>query len=218
MIEAYGFYRSDFGRGWHAEWRAGDLAVRVPPLGRAAQPGVDLYLGKQLGEFNIGLLYENKRMEHEYTGIAIQFRPGPVTKALGRYSADYSRHPEGFSVQIPLLHLRLNESRFVRSGDILVGEVRAVRIRTLWVQGFIRNQYEHRLESWGDTTDPRLRCVVTEEPWYLQTEALVSPHFAPDNAWFRDREGPGQFVQRVTYRFYREGRGKREEGRETSLF
>jgi hypothetical protein len=212
VIEAYAFYRSDFGRGWHAESRIGDLAVRNVPLGRAGQPGVDLYLGKQLGEFNVGLLYENKRTEHDYTGIAVQFRPGPVTKALGRYSADYSRHPEGFTVQIPLLHERLNESRFVRSGDILVGEVRAVRIRTLWVQGTIRNQYEHRLESWGDTIDPHLHCVVTEEPWYLQTEALVSPHVLPDNRWLTDREGPGQFVQRVTYRYYRaKDKGKREE-------
>jgi hypothetical protein len=205
VIEAYAFYRSDFGRGWHAESHAGDLAVRIAPLGRAAQPGVDVFVGKQLGEFNVGLLYENKRTEHEYTGIAVQFRPGPVTKALGRYSVDYSRRPEGFTAQIPLLHMRLNESRFVRPGDVLVGEVRAVRIRTLWVQGYVRNQYEHRLESWGDTTGLHLHCVVTEEPWYLQTEALVSPHFAPDNSWFRDREGPGQYVQRVTYRYYRPG-------------
>jgi hypothetical protein len=203
VIESYAFYRTDFGRGWHVEGRAGDIAVRVEPLGRAGQPGVDLYLGKQLGEFNVGLLYENKRTEAEYTGIAVQFRPGPVTKVLGRYSIDYSRRPEGFTAQIPLLHLRLNESRFVHSGEVLVGEVRAARIRTLWVQGYVRNQYEHRLESWGVNGGPNVRCVVTEEPWYLQTEALVSPHLVPDNRWLHDRQGPGQFVQRVTYRYYR---------------
>jgi len=203
LMEAYGFYRSDFGRGWHVEGRLGQIAVRSEPLGQRGQPGGDVYIGRQVGEFNVGLLYENKRSEHEFSGIMVQFRPGPVTRALGHVSLDYSRTPEGISAQIPLLHLRLNESRFVRSRDILVGEVRAVRIRTLWQQGFVRNEYEHRLESWGDTGDPRLHCVVTEEPWYLQTEALVSPHLVPDQRWERDRQGPAQFVQRVTYRYYR---------------
>ncbi|HZP81845.1 MAG TPA: hypothetical protein VFB21_09430, partial [Chthonomonadaceae bacterium] len=204
VIESYLFYRSDFGRGWHFEARGGWLAVRREPLGQSAQPGGNVYLGKQIGEFNVGLLYENKRREHEFSGLMVQFRPTEVTRALGKVSFDYSRRPiEGFSVQIPVWHGRLNESRFVRSGDVLVGEVRAVRIRTLWQQGFVRNQYEHRLASWGETGDPRLHCVVTEEPWYLQTEALVSPHLIPDARWERDRMGPGQFVQRVTYRYYR---------------
>lgn len=203
VIEAYGFYRSDFGRGWRFEGRGGDLAVRTEPLGRAAQPGYSVYVGKQLGEFNVGALYERKRTEHEYSGLMVQFRPGPVTRALGKVSFDYSRSPEGISVQIPLWHPRLGESRFVRPDDVLVGEVRSVRIRTLWRQGYVRNQYEHRLESWGETGDSRLHCVVTEEPWYLQTEALVSPHLVPDERWERDRQGPGQFVQRVTYRYYR---------------
>ena len=133
----------------------------------------------------------------------IQFRPGPVTKALGRYTMDYSRRPEGFTAQIPLWHGRLNESRFVRPNDILVGEVRAVRVRTVFLQGYQRNQYEHRLASWGETTDSKLHCVVTEEPWYLEAEALVSHHLIPDARWERDRMGPGQYVQRVTYRYYR---------------
>lgn len=201
--EAYGFYRSSFGRGWHLEGRCGDLAVRREPLGRRGRPGGSLYVGKQIGEFNVGLLYENKRTEHEYAGIVVQLRPGPVTRVLGRVSFDYSRKPEGFTAQIPLWHGRLRESRFVRSGDELVGEIRAVRLRTLWQQGFVRNQYEHRLDSWGETADPRLHCVVTEEPWYLQAEALVSPHLLPDTRWERDRQGPGQFAQRVTYRYYR---------------
>ncbi len=203
IIEAYGFYRHDFAGTWHFESRFGALAVRHEPLGRGGELGANAYLGKQLGEFNVGVLYENKHHEHEYAGIMVQFRPGPVTRALGKVSFDYSRQPEGFTVQLPLLHLRLNENRTVRSGDILVGEVRAVRIRTLWQQGFVRNEYEHRLESWGPTGDPKLRCVVTEEPWYLQTEALVSPHLTPDARWERDRQGPAQFVQRVTYRYYK---------------
>jgi hypothetical protein len=203
FLEAYGFYRSDFGRGWHAEGRLGLLAVRHEPLGRPGQFGGNVYLGKQFGEFNVGLLYEHKQTEPEFTGISVQFRSGPVTRFLGRYSADYDRSPEGIALQIPVWHGRLNESRFVRSGDILVGEVRSIRIRTLWQGGYIRNQYEHRLASWGETADPKLHCVVEEEPWYLQTEALVSPHLVPNDDWFRDRQGPGQFVQRVTYRYYR---------------
>jgi hypothetical protein len=204
IIEVYGFYRHDFGRGWHFEGRLGGLAVRREPLGRGAEFGGDVYLSKQVGEFNIGLLYEKKRNEQEFSGVMVQFRPGPVTRAMGTVSLDYSRNPqEGFSAQIPVLHLRLNEQHSVRSGDILVGEVRAVRMRTLWQQGFVRNEYEHRLESWGETSSPKLRCVVTEEPWYLQTEALLSPHLIPDTRWARDRMGPGQYVQRVTYRYYR---------------
>ena len=202
-IEGYGFYRADFGRGWRVELRAGDLAVRVEPLGRAAQPGGALYLGKQIGEFNVGLLYENKQNEPTYTGIMVQLRPTRITRALGRYSFDYSRQPEGFTAQIPLLHARINESTVIRSEDMLVGEVRAVRIRTLWQQGYTRNEYEHRLESWGETTDRTLHCVVTEEPWYLQAEALVSPNLTPSAKWERERQGPGQFAQRVTYRYYR---------------
>lgn len=203
VIEAYGFYRSTFGRGWHVEGRAGDLAVRAEPLGRTGQPGAAVYLGKQLGEFNVGVLYEHKQKEHEFAGIMVQFRSNPVTRALGYVSFDYSRAPEGFTVQVPLWHADIRESHIIRPGEILVGEVRAVRVKTLWQQGFIRNEYEHRLESWGETSDPRLHCVVDEEPWHLQAEALVSPHLVPNSNWFRDRMGPGQFVQRVTYRFYR---------------
>ncbi|HLV78941.1 MAG TPA: hypothetical protein VKT32_01630, partial [Chthonomonadaceae bacterium] len=203
VIEAYGFYRSTFGRGWHFEGRAGDLARRFEPLGRSGEPGAVAYLGKQLGEFNVGILYEHKQKEHEFAGIMVQFRSNPVTRALGYVSFDYSRKPEGFTVQVPLWHAAFNQSHIIRPGEILVGEVRAVRVRTLWQQGFVRNEYEHRLESWGETASPRLHCVVEEEPWYLQAEALVSPHLVPNATWERDRMGPGQFVQRVTYRYYR---------------
>lgn len=87
-----------------------------------------------------------------------------------------------------------------------------MRMRTLWLQGFVRNEYEHRLELWGETTAPGLRCVVTAEPWYLQAEALVSPHLIPDARWERDRMGPGQYVQRVTYRYYRPYKRERPDG------
>ena len=108
ILETYGFYRSDFGRGWHLEGRGGLLAPRTLPVGRNATAGGAVYLGKQIGEFNVGFLYENKRDDGEYSGIMVQFRPGPVTRALGKYTVDYSRRPEGFTAQIPLWHGRLN--------------------------------------------------------------------------------------------------------------
>jgi hypothetical protein len=45
------------------------------------------------------------------------------------------------------------------------------------------------------------------EPWYLQVEALVSPHSLPTNwdeakEWESDRQGPAQLKQPVTYKFY----------------
>ena len=97
--------------------RAGDLAVRAQPLGRSAQPGASVYVGKQLGKFNIGVLYENKRNKSTFSGLMLQLRPTRITKALGRYMVDYSRQPEGFTAQIPLLHLRMNESTHIRSGE-----------------------------------------------------------------------------------------------------
>ena len=203
LMETYGFYRSDFGRGWRFETRAGVIQQRRLPVGQHGEPGGDLYLGKQLGEFNVGVLMESKRDEAGYCGLMVQFRPGPVTRALGRYSIDYSGRPDGVEAQIPLLHERFGESRFVRTDDVLVGEVRAVRIRTVGQQGFVRNEYEHRLESWGETSNRRLHCVVVEEPWYIESAAAASPHLLPDHHWFAGYSQPVQYVQRVTYRYYR---------------
>ena len=112
-----------------------------------SQTGDDLYLGRRVGEFQIGLLYENGQNERAFGGLMFQFSPGKTTKAIRKVSLDYSHPPDGITAQIPLLHFRLNESRFVRRGDILVDEVRSVRVRTVGEQGFARNEYEHRLES-----------------------------------------------------------------------
>lgn len=205
VMAAYAFYRSDLWHSWHFETRLGDLAVRNEPLGRAGQPGYDLYMGKQVGDFNVGLLYEHKQTEADFTGIAVQFKPGSVANVFGKYTIDYSRHPDGFTAQVPLLHFRFNEDRSAPTGAKLVGEIRAVRMRTIDAQGFTRNQYEHRLQTWGRTGDRGLICVVHSHPWYIQAEALVSPHTSPDSKWFHDRSGPGQYVQLVTYRFYSRG-------------
>ncbi|HEY3418317.1 MAG TPA: hypothetical protein VGM23_15685, partial [Armatimonadota bacterium] len=94
------------------------------------------------------------------------------------------------------------------AGGVLVGAVTAERIRTYWQNGHVRNYYEHRLSAWGETDGPNIVAVEVEEPWYLQAEALVSPHtrlgsWEDLKAWERDRQGPAQISQRVTYQFYR---------------
>ncbi len=203
VIDAYGFYRTNFLHSWHVEVRGGDLAVRALPLGQAGQPGYSAYLGKQLGEFNVGVFYEHKRTEPDYSGIAVQFRSTPITRTIGHYMIDYSRHPDGFTAQIPLLHIRFGEHTKAPKGGILMGQVSAIRIKTIDAQGFVRNQYEHRIASWGDTADPHLICVVKSQPWYLQAEALFSPHTLFTSSWFHNRAGPGQYVQRVIYNYYK---------------
>ena len=69
----------------------------------------------------------------------------------------------------------------------------------------MRNYYEHRLSAWGETGGSDLVVVMKEKPWYLQAEAVVSPHsFAVGfTEWDRDRTGPAQISQTVSYRFYR---------------
>ena len=61
-------------------------------------------------------------------------------------------------------------------GLVLVGEIVAERVRTYWQNGQVRNWYEHRLSSWGRTSGRGVVAVMVEDPWYLQLEALVSPH------------------------------------------
>jgi hypothetical protein len=202
-IEWYGFARRGFGDGWTVEGRFGALAQRPEPLGRPARRGGSFFLGKRLGEFEVGAMVEKLRGYPTYTGIMVRFRPTDITRALGKIGFDYDRSPDGIAVQYDLLHVRFNENTHVAPDEELVGEVRAVRLRTYWQQGFQRNEYEHRLSSWGITQGPGLRVVVEEQPWHLDLEALVSPHTTPNRAWFRDRQGPAQLAQEVTYKFYR---------------
>jgi len=202
-IEWYGLFRRGFGDGWTVEGRYGALAARPEPLGRPAKHGANFFLGKQIGEFEVGAMVERRRGERTYTGVMVRFRPADITRALGAIGFDYARKPEGIAVQYDLLRLRFNEHTRPAPDEELVGEVRAVRVRTYWQQSFQRNEYEHRLSSWGQTGGPDVRVVVEEKPWYLEQEALVSPHVALNRAWFRDRQGPAQLAQEVVYRFYR---------------
>ncbi len=203
VVETYGFFRRDIGGGWRTEFRAGGLANRPEPLGRNAIPGIDLYLGKQLGPFTVGFLYEKRENEQAYTGVMVTFGSTPITRAAGTLTLDYQRHDEGASVEATLARVTFGQARDPGPDAILVGEIYATRLRTLWQGGYNRNYAELRTSSEGETNDPSLLMVAEEAPWYLDLESLVSPHTTVSNSWFRDRKGPGEFRQDVVYRFYR---------------
>ena len=209
LIEGYGRYMHDLGA-FHVEARAGRLAVREEPLGRGAM-GVDLYLGTATyrNGWSGGLLYEKLQGSATTTGIMVTFPFTPLTRDLGEVAFDYDRAPQGIALQLPLTGGTLGGLRRTPPpGATLVGEMTAARIRTYWQNGQVRNYYEHRLSASGDTTSRDLIVVMKEEPWYLQAEALVSPHstflsLEDLKRWETDREGPAQIMQRVTYQFYR---------------
>lgn len=211
-VEWYGFLRRSFGSGWRFEGRLGALAVRVEPLGRPARRGGNVFLSREVGEFEIGAMYEKLRGYPAYTGVMVRFRSTDITRFLGRVAFDYARKPEGFAFQYDLLDWTINASSAPAPGEELVGEVRAVRLRTYWQQSFLRNEYEHRISSWGETRCAGLRMVAEEKPWYLELEALVSPHVSVRSEWLRDRQGPAQLAQEVVYRFYRKREARKGEG------
>ena len=225
--EKYIYYRKTSAP-WHFEARYGDLALRSLPIGRADE-GYSIFAGRDMGEWSAGLLYEDVSGQETYTGIVITFKKESSTAWAGAMALDYTRSPEGFAVQVPLLSgtiggiRRIDSSRqpfftgvlmspgrdgyLEAEGLILVGEITAERVRTYWQNGQVRNWYEHRLSSWGKTSGKGIVAVMIEDPWYLQLEALVSPHtdFSSREAleeWERDRMGPAQISQRVVYRFY----------------
>lgn len=203
-LEWYGFFRHGLGSGWRIECRAGALANRPEPLGQPARRGASFFVGKQLGDFDLGAMVERRRSDKTYTGISVRFRPTDITRFLGHIGFDYARKPEGIAVQQDFLHLRFGEqTKPAPENEELVGEVEAVRLRTYWQQSYQRNEYEHRLSSWGETGKAGDRVVAVEQPWTLELEALVSPHTSPSKEWVRDRQGPAQLSQKVTYKFYR---------------
>ena len=225
--EKYIFYRH-VSTPWHFEARYGDLALRSLPLGRSDE-GYSLFVGRAIGNWSVGLLFEDVHGQDTYTGIVVTFAEGKTTELLGSVAFDYTRSPQGFAVQAPLISGTIGNLRRSNSagrqyytgilmgpgkkdyvdmdGFELVGEVVAERIRTYWQNGQARNWYEHRLSGWGRTSGPGLIAVMVEDPWYLKLEALVSPHtkFTSWEAledWESDRMGPAQLNQKVLYRFY----------------
>jgi hypothetical protein len=206
-LEWYAFFRHGLGSGWRIEGRAGALANRPEPLGQPARRGGSFFVGKQLGDFDVGAMVERRRGDPTYTGILVRFRSTDITRFLGHIGFDYARAPEGIAVQQDFWHVRFGEqTKPAPADEELVGEVSAIRVRTYWQQSYQRNEYEHRLSSWGETGKSGDRVVVVEQPWHLDLEALVSPHASLGREWFRDRQGPAQLAQEVTYRFYRKRR------------
>lgn len=204
LLENYLFYRQNFGK-LHFETHVGGLAVRPEPLERK-ENGYNVYLGTTGTRYTLGLLYEKLHNYPAYTGVMVSFPMNRTTKAMGKVAFDYDRTPEGFAMQIPLAAGRIGGiQKEIPEGSILVGEIKAERLRTYWQNGQVRNYYEHRISHWGETGGNDMIVVMKEEPWYLQTEALVSPHKFSEGlkTWERDRQGPAQLSQKVTYQFYR---------------
>jgi len=201
-IEDYAFYRRDFGA-LRFEARGGGIASRQEPLGGPTHAGYDVYLGMTHKGYTAGALYEKRQGDPAYTGVMIAFPNDTITRALGKVGFDYTREPEGFSVQVPILHGGIGFAREAPPGQTEVGEVVAVRTRTFWQAGLIRNFYEHRISAWGETSGPDLVVTMEEKPVYLSAEALVSPHTTLDSKWFHDRQGPAHNSRLVIYHFYR---------------
>ncbi len=204
LLEDYLFYRQNFGK-LHFESHVGGLAVRPEPLGRK-ENGYNVYLGTTGTRYTVGLLYEKLQNQPAYTGVMVTFPMNHTTKAMGKVAFDYDRTPEGFAMQIPIASGRIGGIQKKAPEDgVLVGEIKAERLRTYWQNGQVRNYYEHHISNWGETGGTDLVVVIKEEPWYLQTEALVSPHkFSVGiKTWERDRQGPAQLSQKVTYQFYK---------------
>lgn len=229
--ERFVFFRNTSGP-WHFEARYGDLPLRSIPMGKTGE-GYSIFAGRSLGDMSAGFLYEDIQGQENFTGIVVTFAKNSMTSFMGSMNFDYTRSPQGFAMQIPLISGTIGNMRRLDAdrepfftgvlmspggsgyleaeGLVLVGEIAAERIRTYWQNGQERNWYEHRLSSWGRTSGPDIVTVMVEDPWYLQLEALVSPHtdFSSMDAlkeWESDRMGPAQVSQRVVYRFY--GRGE----------
>jgi len=202
IIEEYAFYRNRFGS-LHFEARAGGIAGRKEPLGGPAHKGFDVYLGTGYKGYTGGLFYEKRADERAYTGVLIIFRDDRINRALGTVGFDYTRDPDGFSVQVPIVHGHAGFAREASPPGELVGEVIAVRERTYWQAGLIRNFYEHPVSVRGETAGRDLVVTIEEKPMYLWAEALVSPHTRLNSKWFDDRQGPAHNARLVIYRFYR---------------
>lgn len=205
-IENYGRYQGELGP-LVFEGRAGELQLRPEPLGRSAL-GYNLFAGARWQGFQAGMLYERLTGQPIYTGVMVGFASNGLTQWAGTVGIDYARSPQGAAVHLTPLKGRFGFAAEVPDGAELVGEVEAERIRTYWQNSQIRNYYEHRLSSWGETSSSDLIAVLEEEPWYLQAEALVSPNNSFQDwddlvRWERARQGPAQISQKVRYQFYR---------------
>lgn len=227
--ERYVFYRTDSGP-WHFEARWGDLPVRQEPPGKAER-GFSLFAGRTWNDWTLGLLYEEMDNRPASTGIVLWFAPGELARTSGELALKFTRSPfRGIAAQLPLARGTFGRVRRISSQDappfpgvlmlpgekgylearnfVLVGEVRAERIRTYWEDGQSRNWYEHRLSSWGETSSPDLYVLMLEDSWERDFESSVSPNTSLGTReavrkWERERADATRLNQKVTYRFYK---------------
>lgn len=214
LIENYLFYRNDFGP-IDFEARAGRMQLRRPvsELGRGGR-GYSIYLGGSWEGYKAGFLYENLRNEELdqqdiMTGVMVTFDFSSITELFGEVRFDYTRSPQGIGMHFPLAGGYIGDLKEEPpENGVLVGEIEAERVITYWQNSQGRNFYEHRISSWGEQAGDDIVVVIDEEPWYLKLEALVSPNTSFRTwddlvTWERQRQGPAQLGQYVTYEFYR---------------
>ena len=222
-IQNYLFYRNQFGP-VDFETRFGEMQLRHPggPIEREGRPyqlgrsgsGYSIYLGGNWEGYRAGFLYEDLKDEKFderdiRTGVMVSFDFSFITEKLGETRFDYTRSPQGLGMHYTLADGYLgNIKTEPPEGAVPVGGEKAERMITYWQNGQGRNFYEHRSSRWGQEYDEDLIVVIEEKPWYLQLEALVSPHTSFSSredlkTWERHRQGPAQLCQEVTYRFYR---------------
>lgn len=204
--ENYLFYRARLGW-WEIEARLGRLQRRTKPRFRGS-PGQSIYSGVRLGDYRVGLFYEDIDEEPIRTGILVEFAPSPVTEMAGNVGLDFTRNPMGFGIQVPISRGSFGFLDTPPAGTTLVGVVEAERTITYFENGQGRNFYEHIVSHEGIVSGDDLHIVITEQPWYLRIESLVSPHNKFKNwddfvQWEKTRQGPAQLAQRVVYRYYR---------------
>ena len=186
--------------------RGGMIPIRTEPLGRSAA-GVDVLVGVPVGSAMVGLLYENSVNRPSYTGISVTFPLNDKKQAAGEYAFDYARSPRGIGLNLPLAEGEIGDvHNSIPANATLVGEIYAVRVRTYWQNSQIRNEYEHRVATWGKT-GKEYYVLMDEQPWQLSVEALVSPHTDINSTqglrdWEHDRQGPAELRRMVVYRFY----------------
>lgn len=223
IIESYAFYKDSFSF-LDIEARYGALQLRNPvgpanvrtenpfQLGRSGE-GFDLYLGTSIGNYKVGILYEEIyddkfKYNDVRTGIIVRFGENFVTEALGGIRFDYTRSPLGMGAHITLAEGNIGYDKNIDSDKYeLVGQVEALRVITYWQNGQGRNFYEHKLSYTGDV-EGDLLVTVAEKPWYLAVESLVSPHTelwtkSEFNEWEKHRQGPAQLEQKVIYKYYK---------------
>ena len=237
IIEAYLGYSTEVGR-WEIEARAGRLAVRPEPLGRGAEGyniflGTE-YNDHRIGflfedlegqeEYTgITVKFCPDRTTEFLGEVAADYARTPqgfaaqLTLAKGTIGNVLRARPEDLPLYSDLLVMN-RKGKFVvgalskepqdLTGYELVGEVRAERLRTYWQNSQVRNFYEHRLSTWGNTTGKDLLVLLVEHPRYLDLEALVSPNTSFSSwedleKWEDERQGPAQLSREVVYKFYK---------------